>query len=141
MGAWGHLPFENDGAGDFSAELRDGQPGDLQSLQAAFEAVREALDDEGYIEADVGQSAIAAAALLAALRGAKEVMTPPDLQAWLHQAQMADHAALCSVACEALALVLAGGNTSEIHELWAESENFDAWLRSVQVIQAALAEA
>ncbi|MDO5625244.1 MAG: DUF4259 domain-containing protein [Pseudomonadota bacterium] len=138
MGAWGHQPFENDGAGDLEAELAHAEPGNLSVLESAFDAALAAADEDGYIEVDQGEAVIAAAALLARLKASAEVDVAERLHDWLAAAQAQDHSRLAPKAREALDKVMSGGDTSEIVELWHDTDEFDAWLGSVQTIRAAL---
>ncbi|MFC9983080.1 DUF4259 domain-containing protein [Microbacterium keratanolyticum] len=70
MGAWGHGPFENDGAGHFLAEIRHGD----------FTFGGEwAFEDPDYLEADGGQIAVPLAALVRVTHG--ELATPEEVDA------------------------------------------------------------
>src|SRR6478735_7179442 len=114
MGAWGSGPFENDGAGDFMAELVD--TGALELLQEALE-----LPDDEYLEVEQGQAAIAAAALIAAAAGHQRRDLGEELHEWL-DAQPRDRLlGLAPLALQALERVMAEGESSEIYDLWKES--------------------
>jgi hypothetical protein len=65
MGAWGHLPFENDDAHDIVSEFMD-----APSFAILFACTDLVLTKEGeYIEAPDGAAVVAAAEIVAAARG------------------------------------------------------------------------
>ena len=139
MGAWGIGPFDNDGALDFLPEFADEG---VSVIESAFSAVTDAAD-EGYIEVDLAQAAIAAAEVVAISGG-----QPPEglaanvadrIFSW--QEDVAGQPDLPSAAQEVLGLILAGAEKSEIFELWAETDDFDDWLALVNDLTARLEEA
>ncbi|MGY1437568.1 DUF4259 domain-containing protein [Streptomyces reniochalinae] len=64
MGTWDVGPFDNDTAADFAGTLDHASPHERHTLIAA--ALREATGTTDYLDADLGQEAVAAAALVAA---------------------------------------------------------------------------
>ncbi|TXH70239.1 MAG: DUF4259 domain-containing protein [Thiothrix sp.] len=142
MGAWGMQPFENDFALDFTAQLfHESEAGDLSLLTEAFQDVLEA-KQEGYIEADLGSAAIAAAALVVALQQdeARAILkVQPQGQIWFEAARQVNYAELAPKALTALDLVLA--ENSELYELWEETDSFTEWLDSVKQLKAQLSAA
>src|SRR5690242_9698883 len=117
MGAWGIGPFENDGAGDFEAQLCHFHPENIAFLRETFE---QALADEEYLEVDVGQAVIACAALLAAMRGLEVAGISKRLRGWMERNAKADISPLIPTALAALDAVMSDGERSEIYELWEE---------------------
>lgn len=119
MGAWDTGPFDNDGALDVLAEIRHGD--------FTFAGIDELFDDPEYLEVDGGQIAVALAALVQASRGKMDApaglggaelesfaaMLTPERLDWL-QAQL-DRA-------------LADGESSELYELWEETDELASWL-------------
>ncbi|AQA26024.1 hypothetical protein BTZ20_0657 [Rhodococcus sp. MTM3W5.2] len=69
MGTWGSGPFENDGAGDLLVALR---AGDFEIEDFSGHV------DEGYLEADDAQAAIALAEIVAVAHGLRQA--PPQLE-------------------------------------------------------------
>jgi hypothetical protein len=62
MGTWGTGPFDNDDAADFCGDLDHlDAPGRIKAIHGALE---EAAQETGYLEADLGSIAVAAAALV-----------------------------------------------------------------------------
>ena len=80
MGAWGHTTFENDDALDWWETFRDRPTRDM--LERTFVFISEAGNDE-FIEAPECGAAIAAAEIVAALRGSPATNLPEDIVAWL----------------------------------------------------------
>src|SRR5215218_9260762 len=80
MGAWGLESFENDDAMDWVAELqREGLP----ATGGAIQAVIELMDD--YLEAPVCSEGLAAAEVLAALRGRPAASLPDEVFEWVRR--------------------------------------------------------
>ena len=141
MGAWGMEPFENDSALDFTGHLFDGELGDLTSLNQVFAEVIEA-NEQGYIDSDQAEPAIAAAALLSYLKQGQSAQAvfkiQPEGIAWFNQALQADYTTLFPAALKALALISTETEKSEAYQLWADADNLDDWLNSVKQIQLVL---
>jgi hypothetical protein len=133
MGAWGTGVFENDGALDFLAELRDTAPAE----RAAFvrERLGEAADEDDYLEVDSGQHAVAAAAVVAAVRSGTG-QASVDTGIPTAELPPADPD-LVSLALRALDRVAA--DDSEWHELWAEGDLYADAMATLAVLRTALA--
>ena len=131
MGAWGMGSFDNDGAFDWLFELADGG---LGAVRAAFAAV----DTSAYLEVDEGQHVIAAAEVLAALRGAPLDALPEDLTGWLSENPGLDPAPLIPGALKALERIQ--GAESELNELWEEGSNYAIWKAQVADLIRRLSE-
>lgn len=134
MGAWGHLPFENDDALDFGYEIEDAT--DVSPLSEAFEDV---LTEDGVDESHLGSNAVAAAALVASALGAPEAVSgriPEDLKDWLELFGSQVSPPLAALGARALTAVL--GQGSELAELWDESED-PAWREHTAALQLWLA--
>lgn len=117
MGTWGHGTFQNDDAADWLYELDEGG---LDVVDAALQAVRVG----GFLSAPDCCTALAAAEVVAAMRGRAAPDLPEELQAWLRQRRAPPSAGLIERAQQAVAAVLAD---SELAELWRESGQFAAW--------------
>jgi len=117
MGTWGIGPFDNDGAADLVADIRDGQ--------FTFEGIQWAFEDPDYLEVDGGQIAIALGALIESVRKGQGLegldfdppvftdQITPERVTWVRSQ---------------IARTLAGDERSELHELWKESGDLEAWL-------------
>ena len=133
MGAWSHEPFGNDTACDWSYELLETE--DLSAVEAALDEVLEA--DGGYLEADLGSQAIAAAEVLAKLlgRGTQSDTYTEDIDQWVQDHPQQPNGALLAKAREAIGRIQSPG--SELLELWEEGGEASAWKASLQKLLAA----
>jgi hypothetical protein len=127
MGAWGTGIFDNDGAGDLIANLRETD--DLSVLEEAFDMVLDTGED--YLEVDGGQEALAAAALICRLRGSGDdyLTDDDDIAAWVERARPMLTESLAQKAREAVERTVT--EPSEIIELWQDTDDFDAWQATV----------
>lgn len=121
MGAWDDGPLSNDTAADW-ADAFDGADRDtgLQVLTDALNAAAETGADE-YLDSDVGCEAVAAAELVAAMRGVSIEQSAYNeaAVAWLATATPAPTRELVTLAVRALERVAAPN--SELAELWQEA--------------------
>jgi len=134
MGASGTGPFENDGALDLCGDLEDLTPAGVHArLRQALTVVAEA-DEEEYVDVDLGQEAVAAAAIVAARRsGDTATLEAEDLDGLIP----ADLDGLTALAAAALTRVLA--ENSELSALWSESSLLDdQWRASIQALLTTL---
>lgn len=121
MGAWSAESFHNDDARDWVADLeRNG----LSAVISAFGPISEEAD---YLEAPDCSNAIAAAEVVAALRGKPAKNLPQNVTAWV-AGKPAPNDALVAKARAALELIL---TKSELRELWEESSEYGHWRASV----------
>ena len=135
MGAWGAGPFENDDAADFAAEL-EGLDAD-DGVQVLTDAL--AATDTEYVEAPDASIAVAAAQVVVWMRSPDAL--PDDAYAaealtWITAAAPVPTADLLAAARRAVARV--SGEDSELAELWADSDEADAWRAALDRIDAAL---
>ncbi|MCW2502972.1 MAG: hypothetical protein JWO79_1256 [Actinomycetia bacterium] len=132
MGAWGDGPFDNDDAADWAAELDAATPAErLDVIRAALAAAASA----DYLDADDGQRAVAAAAVVAAQRPGG-----PPLDTSYAPRILADGIVL-DVPDElrdlaAAALDRAAGEDSELAELWDDGP--DAFATRLASLRKAL---
>lgn len=131
MGAWGTGVFDNDDALDWVSEL------ETEGLQAAGGAVQTVLEGApNYLEAPECAAALAAAEVIAALRGRPAADLPPEVRTWISRhSDAAPGEDLTQNARRAVALVMEG---SELAELWAESDEVSQWRAAVADLQARL---
>ncbi|WP_019584738.1 DUF4259 domain-containing protein [Deinococcus apachensis] len=132
MNLWGTGPFENEVGAAFAGEVvQDG----AFALAEAFDV---ALDpDTEFLAAEEGHRTLAAAEVLAAvLTGETAGITDAALRAWIAEADPDALQPLRETAREAVGRVLAPD--SELPDLWAESEDGEAWRADVQRLLDAL---
>lgn len=123
MGAWGTGPYENDAALDWRARYEEAGAGAIER------AVRAVLSSSGRVDTDRAAEGVAAAATLAELLHA----APADGSA---RSEAID---LTSLAPDAIAALDRIVQTSELAELWAETDELEAWASAVRGIRAQLA--
>lgn len=130
MGAWGLGSFENDDALDWVVALESAEGSSF--LAQTFGAV---LDDEsGYPEAPECSMALAAAEVVAALKGYPAEDLPDEVSEWV-RGKAAPEDALVDQALESLAVIL---DQSELKELWEETDEYANWEANVNEIQSRL---
>lgn len=130
MSAWGPGPLENDDAVDFLADLKDTP--DIAVLEVALTV---AVDAEEYIEAPTGSSAVAAACVVAVLRGGiVPGVTDADFEGLEVDAGAAS--ALAPIALAALDSV--SSEDSELREQW-EEVGAGEWLGMIADLRRSLA--
>ncbi|MGW7070875.1 DUF4259 domain-containing protein [Streptomyces sp. NPDC054855] len=137
MGTWDVGPFDNDTAADFCGDLDDARAEDRAGLvRAALTGATSATDaadagHDGYLDADVAETAVAAAALVAAQCPGGE---PAD-SVYGPEQPIPDLLSLRGPALRALDRVLS--EDSELLELWQESDG-EPWRRSVEALRGVL---
>src|SRR5258706_10001544 len=120
MGAWGVGCFETDDALDWVATLVESD--DTEMISEAF---AELLANSGdYLEAPDCCIGLAAAEVVAALSGRPGVDLPDAVKEWVGPRLGSAAAGLRSRGREAIAAV---ANSSELKELWKESDDYAAW--------------
>jgi len=132
MGAWGVETFENDDAMDFAADLVEANS--LEALAASFQAIAPGK----YLESPDCSTALAAAEVVAALRGHPAKPLPKQLAAWIGTTALKVDQRLLEAARVAVGRI---GAESELRELWQDSEEFDAWLQTVRDLEIRLGAA
>jgi hypothetical protein len=130
MGAWGSGVFENDTACDFASAIADG--GGMAALAEALDRV--ASSGDNYLEAPEAEEGLAAAEIVARLKGSPGQQTAytASIDAWIEGFQTEIPDALIGMAKRSIARILA--EPSELLELWAASDDFDSWKRSVEEV-------
>jgi hypothetical protein len=129
LGAWGVGNFENDDAYDWLDELLEhDEAGEFidDTLSLALE----------QIETEVRAVArgLAAAEVVAALRGKPAASLPDDLREWLDGQPPSDHES-ASLAEKFVRSVV---TQSPLAGLWLDDETRDAWIRVVRDLQTRL---
>lgn len=142
MSIWGPLPYENDDAADWLADLDD-EP-ELVFIHEAFDEVL-GVDASPYLEVTEGAQAVAAAAVVAdLLEGVtdEELIGADCMDDLLEQARRMHPSAIASMAWRALRALAAVSRAdgSELAELMdGEPEIGAAWRACVGQLQQRLA--
>lgn len=125
MGAWGTGPFENDDAGDWSYELGEGG---IAYIRDTLETITTA-HAEDYLEAPYCSNAIAAAEVVAAMKGSGLKDLPEEVTSWLETKPKAPPD-LVKLAREAVSRLI---TDSELKDVWDEAlpEDAELWKASV----------
>lgn len=122
MGAWDTTSFGNDTALDWVSELEASE--DLTYIEDAIDAVLD--EDEEYLEGPIAETAIAAAEVLACLRGRMAVDGdyPEEVTEWVkeHPMKLSEEVRQRAIA----ALERIQGEESELAELWEGNEEWKA---------------
>lgn len=128
MGAWDHTSFGNDDAVDWADELE--QRDDLSLIEETLQTVIETGDD--YLGAPEGQQAIAAAEVLAWLRGKRSPSTQytERVEAWVEANPLNPPAALLKRAIRVLKRI--EREPSEVMELWEGKPEWTEWMQQLR---------
>jgi len=117
VGAWGSGSFENDDAADWLAQLGTIAPDDLTKIFG------QAADDTTYFEAPAARVVVAAAEVVAALKGSPVKGVPPEIVKWTTNRQKPTPE-LKALALRALDRVR---KNSELKDLWLEADGLNNW--------------
>jgi len=125
MGAWSEENFGNDDAADWVYDLEESRGVDV--LLAPIKAV---ISNDDYLESPDCSEALAASEVIAASLTGDTALIPDEAKVWLNKKPSlfgkkpqieTKHAA---IAIQAVQKILA---SSELKELWEESEEFSKW--------------
>jgi hypothetical protein len=127
VGAWDHTAFGNDDACDWGGDLCSHN--DLTFIEETLDKVIDTGDD--YLEAPEACMAIAASEVLARLQGRPGLRNAytKSVDDWIGAHPLSVPASLAQKAHAALDRILA--ESSELLELWQESESLQPWRDSV----------
>ena len=125
VGAWGSGSFENDDAADWLAQLGTIAPDDLTKIFG------QAADDTTYFEAPAARVVVAAAEVVAALKGSPVKGVPPEIVKWTTNRQKPTPE-LKALALRALDRVR---KNSELKDLWLEADGLNDWTAAIQDLQ------
>ena len=115
-GAWDIGPFDNDDAMDWVWELSESD-----DLSVVKQALQDVIDTSGYLEAPTASMAIAAAEVVAALKGAPRAQLPAEVIEWVERNESEVDADLVATARQAIARIR-DEELSELAQLWSDSE-------------------
>jgi len=133
MGAWGVGSFENDDAVDWAADLTAAK--DMTPVREAFEAVEGA--GTGYVEASDAAAALAAAQVVAALSAHGSETLPEGIRSWVATRPTVDRQ-LVERAQQVVRRIV---HSSELTDLFAESESAEQWREAANSLESHLAQA
>ena len=126
-GAWDIGPFDNDDALDWVWELTESD--DLAPLNRAFDDV---LQSPRYVEAPSASIAIAAAEVLAALKGDAIDGLPDDVSQWVEGRRLKADSRIVEKAVNAIRLIM-DEEASELAQLWADAPQLaEDWRASLE---------
>jgi hypothetical protein len=134
VAAWSETPFGNDDARDFLFDLEHASDAEAR-IRLALSA---ALDADDYLEAAEGAIAVAAAAVLVIACGGAIDGEEKDLNAGINALGLSSEACVELSAPAAKALDRVGADDSELLELWDETDDAQAFRRSLIGLRIAL---
>jgi hypothetical protein len=119
MGAWSAEPFGNDTACDWAAELKASS-----GLTAVNKALQAVLEYDDYIDADIGEEALAAVEVIAKLlgKGTQNDAYTEDVDAWVAAQTEKPDASVIANAKRVLKRL--SSDDSELMELWEDDDDF-----------------
>ena len=125
MGAWGYGNFENDTACDWAWKLEESS--DLSVISQAINSVFE----EDYVDSDIGCEALAAIDVLARLQGqhGEKSSYTEEIDSWVEKNSILPTNDLIKKSNKALDLLLS--ESSELYEIWAETDDIESWKSEV----------
>lgn len=122
MGAWGFTSFENDPAMDWISEFE--KKPDLDTLEKIFSDI---IERNNFIEVDEGSIVLAAADVVAAIRGCKSNDYPSNIRVF---EELEVNKVLIDDASKA-ARKVTESDESELKQLWLETDDYERWRRAV----------
>lgn len=126
--AWDHTSFGNDAANDWAYELE--QRDDLSLIEETLQTVIETGDD--YLGAREAEEAIAAAEVLAWLRGKRSAATAytEKIESWVESNPLNPPAALLKRAIRVLKRI--EREPSEVMEQWEGKPEWTEWMQQLR---------
>ena len=135
MGTWSVDAFGNDNAADWAFELAESD--DLSLVEVAIDG---ALAESDYLDAPDAAIALAAIEVIARLNGNwgdRNAYTEP-IDRWVERVTVQLEPELLARARAAIDRIL--GENSEMLELWQDSDDYEAWLGSVEDLRSRISE-
>jgi len=141
MGTWGEGNFENDSAMDVIDELIANDT--LKPLNRSFrvvqiESIIVSIMRLPIIQVDTAQEAIAAAEVVALLKGNPAEDLPERLLIWHQTRQLKADKALVKKAIRAVETVTSNASRSELVGLWEDGQNALIWRKNIDDLLARL---
>jgi hypothetical protein len=132
VGTRGFSAFDNDDAMAWVAGLQGSQ--DTTPIVCALRAVTDLPENE-YLELPEAANAVAAAEVVACLKGAGPSSLPAEVEAWLGSHGSIGTEELVPLALRALDRVK---TDSELKELWDDSDESDEWYNAIRYLETRL---
>lgn len=128
MAGWGTGSFENEDAQKWLGELKSLGLDDLKNIFAHA-------DESDYTEAPEASVVVAAAEVVAALKGAPNEKLPREIVDWTSHTKIDSPSDLSELAVRAVEKVR---RNSELKDLWLEAEGLNEWTAALQDLQTRL---
>ena len=119
MGAWDEKNFGNDSAMDWVNEFEDNP-----TIELLKNTLQDLVDSDDYIDMDIASAGLAAAEIVAALKGKSSSDLPETISPLIKGISFVD--GLDKLAIEAVNKAMS--ENSELMELWSEGEDGDKWI-------------
>jgi hypothetical protein len=136
MSTWDSGTFDNDYAMDWVQDLLETK--NLELIETTLDNVID--NGSGELEAPFAAEALAAIDVVARLQGNRGDdaggETGDEIDAWVARCKRKVSAPLAAKAQQAIAVIVS--EQSELHQLWRESADYDAWRAGVAALEARL---
>ena len=119
MGAWDEKNFGNDSAMDWVNEFEENP-----AIELLIDTLQELVDADDYIDMDIASEGLAAAEIVAALKGKSSTDLPETISLLIEKISFID--GLDTLAIKAVNK--AKSENSELMGLWSEGEDGDKWI-------------
>ena len=136
MGAWGLGSLDNDGSMDWLADFSEfGASAANDILDAAVEGIA-----DGYLESGVGSGVVALAEVVAAALGKPDEDLSDQLSEPVenHKDALLDIDKIQARTVEALEAIVTDADSSELFDLWQETDEFDGWVAQINALRTRL---
>jgi len=128
MAGWGTGSFENEHAQAWLGGLKSLSPADVAQTFARA-------NDVDYMEERDASIVIAAAEVLAAMKGAPNENNPRQIESWVGENKESGSPELIDVALQSVEKVR---RNSELKDLWLQAEGLNEWTAALQDLQTRL---
>jgi len=129
MGTWGLKNFKNDGASDFKLDVLEG---DKTLVKNAIQQIVK-LNESDYLEAPDCENGLAAIEFIAAAKGNPSIDFSESELEWISKNDLLKHkkplfGKRINIIDDSLKVLERIVKSSELKELWEESDELDEWL-------------
>lgn len=133
MPGWGTGSFENEEARNWLAQLKTLSEADLRKIFTTVEA-------SGYVSASDASVVVAAAEVVAALKGAPAGSVPHEVENWLNTAETLalNETARTLLSAQARHRVSQVRANSELKDLWLEADGLNEWSAGLRELEQRL---
>jgi aminopeptidase N len=130
MGIWGVGNFENDDAYDWVYEVEE-----TNNLAYIIETLKAVAQNDDYLEAQDCARAIAAAEVVAAIKGKGSPDAPHEIKAWIKNHSFQVSKSQIVLALKAIEKVKMG---SELAQMWQDTDEAETWFDVINYLEARL---